>query len=94
MIFVAGDDMEAKATVSKLIEEIRFAALDAGSLREGGRRQQPSSPIYTRQLNTAQAKELLARKDNQRPFLLQTGRSKLCVSVFLTGHLVVYWPES
>jgi predicted dinucleotide-binding enzyme len=45
-IFVAGDDSNAKATVSKLIEDIGFAAVDTGSLREGGRKQQPGSPIY------------------------------------------------
>jgi predicted dinucleotide-binding enzyme len=45
-IFVAGDDSNAKATVSKLIEDIGFAPVDTGSLREGGRRQQPGSPIY------------------------------------------------
>ncbi|MFL6410848.1 MAG: NADPH-dependent F420 reductase [Nitrososphaeraceae archaeon] len=45
-IFVAGDDLEAKATVSKLIEDIGFAPVDTGSLREGGRKQQPGSPIY------------------------------------------------
>ena len=33
-------------TVSKLIEDIGFAAVDTGSLREGGRKQQPGSPIY------------------------------------------------
>ena len=45
-IFVAGDDFEAKATVSKLIEDIGFAPIDTGSLKEGGRKQQPGSPIY------------------------------------------------
>jgi len=45
-IFVAGDDPNAKATISKLIEEIGFAAVDTGSLREGGRKQQPGSHIY------------------------------------------------
>jgi predicted dinucleotide-binding enzyme len=34
-IFVAGDDSNAKATVSKLIEDIGFAPVDTGSLREG-----------------------------------------------------------
>jgi 8-hydroxy-5-deazaflavin:NADPH oxidoreductase len=45
-IFVAGDDFDAKATVSRLIEDIGFAPVDTGSLREGGRKQQPGSPIY------------------------------------------------
>ena len=45
-IFVAGDDPEAKAIVSRLIEDIGFAPVDSGSLRESGRKQQPGSPIY------------------------------------------------
>lgn len=32
-IFVAGDDFDAKAIVSKLIEDIGFAPIDTGSLR-------------------------------------------------------------
>jgi predicted dinucleotide-binding enzyme len=47
VLFVAGDDGEAKATTARLIEEIGFAAVDTGSLGEGGRRQQAGSPIYT-----------------------------------------------
>jgi 8-hydroxy-5-deazaflavin:NADPH oxidoreductase len=45
-IFVAGDDLNAKSTVSKLIEDIGFTPIDTGSLRGGGRKQQPGSPIY------------------------------------------------
>jgi predicted dinucleotide-binding enzyme len=45
-LFVAGDDAEAKAVVSRLIVEIGFAPVDTGSLRDGGREQQPGSPIY------------------------------------------------
>jgi predicted dinucleotide-binding enzyme len=45
-IFVAGDDSNAKAIVSKLIEDIGFAPVDTGSMREGGRKQQPGSRIY------------------------------------------------
>ena len=60
-IFVAGDDVEAKAVVSKLIEEIGFAPVDTGSLREGGRRQQPGSPIYNVPIKPAEAREELAR---------------------------------
>jgi 8-hydroxy-5-deazaflavin:NADPH oxidoreductase len=59
-IFVAGDDSEAKATVSRLIEEIGFAPVDTGSLREGGRRQQPGTDIYNRQINGKDARAVLA----------------------------------
>ena len=59
-IFVAGDDDEAKAIVMKLIEQIGFAPVDTGSLRDGGRRQEPGSAIYNRPLTGRQAKAQLA----------------------------------
>src|SRR4051794_6380326 len=58
-IFVAGDDSEAKAVVSRLIEQIGFAPVDTGSLREGGRRQQPGTDIYNRQINGKDARAQL-----------------------------------
>jgi predicted dinucleotide-binding enzyme len=60
VIFVAGDDLSAKQIVSRLIEQIGFAAVDTGSLREGGRKQQPGSPIYNRPMTLAQAREALS----------------------------------
>jgi predicted dinucleotide-binding enzyme len=59
-IFIAGDDQEAKRHVSGLIDELGFAAIDTGSLRDGGRRQQPDSPIYNQPLNASQAWDALA----------------------------------
>lgn len=56
-LFVAGDDLEAKATVSALIEGIGFAPVDSGNLAEGGRRQQPGSSIYNEQLTEADARK-------------------------------------
>ncbi len=53
-IFIAGDDAEAKAIVTKLIEDIGFAAVETGSLHDGGKAQQPDAPIYNQML-TAQA---------------------------------------
>jgi predicted dinucleotide-binding enzyme len=58
-IFLAGDDDEAKRIVAKLIEEIGFAPVDSGSLREGGRRQQPNSDIYNRDITGAEARKVL-----------------------------------
>jgi len=58
VLFVAGDDAEAKAIVSRLIEEIGFAPMDTGSLKDG-REQQPGSPIYNVKLNNEQAREAL-----------------------------------
>lgn len=59
VIFLAGDDPEAKEVVAKLIEEIGFAPVDTGSLREGGRRQQPNSDIYNRDITGAEARKVL-----------------------------------
>src|SRR5438270_11528629 len=47
-IFVAGDDQAAKQIISNLIEQIGFAPVDTGSLREGGKSQQPNAPIYNK----------------------------------------------
>jgi len=59
VLFVAGDDREAKDRVSALIEEIGFAPLDAGGLAAGGRLQQPGSSIYAEELTLSEAKEAL-----------------------------------
>lgn len=59
VIFVAGDDIETKAIVSNLIEEIGFTAVDSGSLRSGGYKQQPGSSIYNVPVTLDQAKKLL-----------------------------------
>jgi predicted dinucleotide-binding enzyme len=60
-IFIAGDNLEAKAKVSRLIEELGFAAIDTGSLREGGKQQQPDERLYNKELTCAQAHELLVK---------------------------------
>ena len=54
-IYVAGDDAEAKKLVARLIEEIGFASIDTGSLREGGRLQEPDSPIYNKTYSKREA---------------------------------------
>lgn len=59
-IFVAGNDTNAKAIVSKLIDDIGFAPVDTGSLREGGRKQQPGSPVYNNPMTGRAAHECLA----------------------------------
>lgn len=46
VIYVAGDDAEAKRVVSGLVEGIGFVPVDTGSLRQGGRMQQPGSALY------------------------------------------------
>ena len=58
-LFLAGDDAEAKAVVARLIEEIGFAPVDTGSLRDGGRLQQPGSPLFARLMTGREAREAL-----------------------------------
>ena len=57
LLFVAGDDAEAKAVVSRLIED---APEDTGSL-EDGRVQQPGSPFYNVEMTSPQARDALRR---------------------------------
>lgn len=59
VVFIAGDDATAKAAVAKLIDEIGFASIDTGSLREGGLRQRPGSRIYGRPMTVREAKQIL-----------------------------------
>lgn len=59
-IYIAGDDAKAKDVVAELISDIGFAPVDTGSLREGGRMQQPDSPIYNETYTAAQARALIS----------------------------------
>jgi hypothetical protein len=59
-IFIAGDDTEAKEIVARLIEGIGFAAVDTGSLHEGGRSQQPGTAVYNKELTARDAATLLS----------------------------------
>ncbi|GAA2808359.1 NADPH-dependent F420 reductase [Crossiella cryophila] len=45
LLFLAGDDAEAKATVHALTEEFGFAPVDLGDLRTGGRLMQLGGPL-------------------------------------------------
>jgi 8-hydroxy-5-deazaflavin:NADPH oxidoreductase len=56
---ISGDDAQAKRTVARLIDEIGFDAVDAGTLAEGGRKHQPGSPVYAVDLRTAELRERL-----------------------------------
>lgn len=60
-IFMASDSVDAKAKVSRLIEEIGFAAIDTGNLRDGGKLQQPESELYNKEISCAEALELLKK---------------------------------
>lgn len=59
-IFVAGDDLLAKGVVIQLIEEIGFAPVDSGTLREGGRRQGAGSPVFAKKITGAEGRAAIA----------------------------------
>jgi predicted dinucleotide-binding enzyme len=61
VIFLCGDDPAAKKTVAHLIEEIGFAPVDTGSLHDGGKKQQPNTPIYNKTLTANEAKDALSK---------------------------------
>lgn len=67
VLFMAGDDEDAKRAVAGLIREIGFAAVDTGLLRDGGRLQQPGSPIYTRPLRAVEVPAALGMDDAGAP---------------------------
>jgi len=60
-IFIAGDSIEAKAKVSRLIEEIGYAAVDTGNLHDGGKLQQPGTEVYNNDITCAEAQEILGK---------------------------------
>lgn len=59
VIYVAGDDGAANALVSQLIEELGFAPVDAGPLREGSPKMQLGTPAFTRPMTPDRAREML-----------------------------------
>ena len=58
VLFLAGDDGEAKTTVATLIEDIGFAPFDVGSLSDG-QYMEPGSPIYNEPMTLATARSNL-----------------------------------
>jgi 8-hydroxy-5-deazaflavin:NADPH oxidoreductase len=58
VVWVAGDDAEAKAVVDGLVRDIGFAPLDTGSLHDGGKRQQPGQSLFIG-VTLAEARKLL-----------------------------------
>src|SRR6476661_4009188 len=62
---VAGDDGAAKAVVLRLIDELGFDGVDAGGLDESWR-QQPGTPVYTKDFDAAGVKRALASARPER----------------------------
>ena len=62
---VAGDDPAAKQVVLKLLDELGFDGVDAGTLDESWR-QQPGTPVYARDFDAAGVRRALAEASPQR----------------------------
>jgi 8-hydroxy-5-deazaflavin:NADPH oxidoreductase len=61
---VAGDPPEAREKVMRLVDELGFDPVDAGSLEDSWR-QQPGTPCYAADLDAARLKEALAAADRR-----------------------------
>jgi predicted dinucleotide-binding enzyme len=62
---VAGNDSTAKKTVMRLVEELGFDAVDAGSLQDS-RRRQPGPPLYAKDLDADGVKRALREAKRER----------------------------
>jgi 8-hydroxy-5-deazaflavin:NADPH oxidoreductase len=62
---VAGDDPAAKKIVMRLVDEIGFDPVDAGTLDESWR-QQPGTPVYTGDLDAEGVRRALAQARDER----------------------------
>jgi predicted dinucleotide-binding enzyme len=60
---ISGEDEKAKKIVCKIIDDIGFDTVDAGSLLESWRHQ-PGTPAYCTELNTAELKQALKDADD------------------------------
>jgi predicted dinucleotide-binding enzyme len=62
---VAGDDPAAKSVVLRLVDELGFDGVDAGGLDESWR-QQPGSPVYTKDYDAESVRRALAQAKPER----------------------------
>jgi 8-hydroxy-5-deazaflavin:NADPH oxidoreductase len=62
---IAGDDPAAKAVVLKLVDELGFDGVDAGSLAESWR-QQPGTPVYGADFNAEGVRKALSKASKER----------------------------
>jgi predicted dinucleotide-binding enzyme len=63
---VAGDDAAAKAVVIRLMDEIGFEGIDAGTLAESWK-QQPGTPVYGTDLDADGVRRALGEARKERP---------------------------
>jgi 8-hydroxy-5-deazaflavin:NADPH oxidoreductase len=69
---VAGDDRRAKDVVIRLVEELGFDGMDAGSLDESWR-QQPGTPVYCTDLDAEGVRRALSEAKRDRPAGFRAG---------------------
>ena len=62
---VAGDDSRAKQVVLRLVDELGFDGVDAGTLDDSWR-QQPGTPVYDNNLDSAGVRRALAEAQRER----------------------------
>ncbi len=62
---VAGDSPDVRGRVLQLVEALGFDAVDAGGIEESWR-QQPGSPCYGKELDTARLREALAAAEQSK----------------------------
>jgi predicted dinucleotide-binding enzyme len=63
---VAGDDPAAKAVVMRLVDELGFDPVDAGTIDESWR-QQPGTPVYGADLDAEGVRKALSEASADRP---------------------------
>jgi 8-hydroxy-5-deazaflavin:NADPH oxidoreductase len=72
---VAGDDPKAKAIVFRLVDDIGFDPVDAGSLAESWR-QQPGTPVYGPDFVAAEVQRALSQASRERPVAFRAEERK------------------
>ena len=91
-IYLAGNDIKAKKMVSGLIEEAGFAPVDTGSLRDGGRLQQPDSPIYNQTFTAREARAFFRNELHKLTDVLPDGALPLALETL--AHYKTWPPKS
>lgn len=66
---LAGDDAEAKQLVAELIADCGFEPVDTGSLREGGKLQEPGELLYNTSWTAEELRQRLKAKAQPRSVL-------------------------
>ena len=71
---VAGDDRRAKEIIIRLLDQLGFDGVDAGSLDESWR-QQPATPVYGTDLDADAVRKALAEARPERPAAFRAGEA-------------------